>query len=866
MMPRTQFDSQVFYHHAESTLPLLRNHGRHLLVRPDGSILTVLTWGGAAPCLRVWEGRTLAAEHALPAEPDAACLLDAGSGNLQVWFSCGGEIFRADSPQAAPAPWGARGTLQDIVLLPDGRVAAAVKRDADLFLLTGDGTRFDEAHMDDGAGRACLELDADGHLHIAYEKRQGIEYRCVAPEFDIRSLQFTRAERAAQAYGAHPVLLAHGRFLLLAYHGEFARRPSYKHWGDAWERLGRGGYIGVLVRETNSDWRRYRVADSRQIVKPWRPIDTAFGGGPEVEMRVRVEMFCPPALTAGPDGVPQVLWADTERRWIYAARFLEDGFAPAIEARGPLEQLHWCLTPRRVPPNTQGLPLAMMTKTRGHLDSIALPPATVDTIGRRIDFLQCDELARLQGLEPAVEQLRRHPENPIMPRGEPGSRDDGGIVACVARDGDGWQAETMYMSAIEGADIPTLEKWKTWGRMDGRATSRDGIHWTKLDPLPLAERYSVDGGTYHQYSIRYLRDDNEPNADWRFKGLWRAQDAGPWGWVAVVSPDAKIWTSVRADNAVFNADDDICIWRDEADIPARRFKASSISRSFCGRVCCQWTSANGVYWNDERDTLDFADPFGAKPDVGTTGRILLDSWSGPDDEDELHGGYVFRDGDRWLLHYMKWTQDGHVYVALATSRDAINFSRVRGGAVTLPLGEAGTWDAGRLQIWGAPILVEGVWRQYYTGCGWKHGLAGLGARTSMAGMNAPFQMGLAEIEVGRWAHLRLAPEADTGELRTVRLRLAGRHGLQLDVAGMTRRGSEIGCAIFDATTAQPLPGYGYDDCDPLPGDDRALRVTWRGQGLEELRDAHIAIGVRLAGHGARLYGIDLKPHKERRDA
>ena len=82
--------------------------------------------------------------------------------------------------------------------------------------------------------------------------------------------------------------------------------------------------------------------------------------------------------------------------------------------------------------------------------------------------------------------------------------------------------------------------------------------------------------------------------------------------------------------------------------------------------------------------------------LSLTSRVLVDGWAGPNIEDEIHGGVLFRDEDRWLIHYMPWTADGHVILALASSRDGINFTRVAGGKATVPLGEAGTWDAGRV--------------------------------------------------------------------------------------------------------------------------------------------------------------------------
>jgi hypothetical protein len=334
--------------------------------------------------------------------------------------------------------------------------------------------------------------------------------------------------------------------------------------------------------------------------------------------------------------------------------------------------------------------------------------------------------------------------------------------------------------------------------------------------------------------------------------MWRAPTGGPWAWRAVTSPDARTWTKVDSPT-VLNADDDLRVWIDPADVPERRFKANAISRSFCGRVAAQWSSADGMHWHDERDTLDFRDPFGAKPDRGTTGRILLDSWAGPDDEDELHGGFAFRDGDRWLLHYMKWTADGHVYCALASSRDGINFSRVAGGAPTLSLGAAGAWDAGRVAIREAPFRVGDTWRQYYAGCGWKHGLAGIGAKTShWASAHSPLQMGIAEIPVGHWRHLQVRRDTDVGVFWTVPLQLAAPLSLWLDVAGLNRPGSAVRCAVRDTA------GFGFAECDPVRSAGPRQPVSWRGRPLADLQGRCVQLGVELAGHGLQLFGLHIE--------
>ena len=367
----------------------------------------------------------------------------------------------------------------------------------------------------------------------------------------------------------------------------------------------------------------------------------------------------------------------------------------------------------------------------------------------------------------------------------------------------------------------------------------------------------MDGVDEHRYTIRFVKDPNEKNPALRFKGLWRSPESEPWGYLAVTSPDGKRWSKVQNQECVVRADDDLRLWIDPDDIPERRFKANGISRSFCGRVCAQWTSPDGMHWNDERETLDFRDPFTARPDRGSTGRILLDSWSGPDDEDEIHGGYVFRDGERWLLHYMKWTPDGHIYCALASSRDGINFSRVTRGAPTLVLGQPGTWDGGRVALREAPFRVGDVWRQYYTGSGWKHGLGGIGARTSHFGLNCPNQMGIAEIPVGHWSHLRLLRSSDVGEFTTVELDLRRPHGLTVDVEGVEQGASSLMCGVVDPKTSAFIKGFDYGACDPIKHSGRNVPITWQGRGLGLLRSRNLQLRVHMKGYRLKLFGLKL---------
>jgi|GEM_PF-6175136 len=849
LSPRTQFDPQLLPGSDTAAPAVAANHGRQMLIEDDGAVITAMTYAGASPRLVIWRGRTLVAEHRLTGKPSAPVMVDVPGQGISVWLSVDNELYRCSLLDESPSlVKGIRGLLLDVAAGPSGQTWLAVSRGGPLnFNIFENGQINQTMAVGVNAATANIVFDTSGRLHLAAEVDQGIRYR----RYDSLDEQLIPDvdEVAAEPYGSSPVLsvLPDGR-VLFAYLGESCRETGDKRWNVSWQRLGHGGYIGALVRRTDGTWHREHLADSKQIVMRHRPNNEAYGGGPSDDLRIRIEEYSPPALVVDSAGVPQVIWSNLDRRWVYASRFVDSQFTPAVEIRGPFEGLSGpCLVSRTIPAEREThLPFAVITSGRTYLDELVLPATTVDG-ERQIDFLQFDEIAAQSGLEQFVNTLRRRPENPVIAKGDPGGFDDAGIVADIWRDGNRWSAEYL----ARNRDSTSRE----FSPM-GLAESADGINWIKHPPKPSAERYSVDGSTNHRYNVRYIKDPDEPNPEHRYKGLYRVDDLGPWAWAVVVSSDGKEWKRVDTGH-VIRADDDVRLWIDNDDISERRWKATAIGRSYCGRVCLMWYSSDGVHWQGERDTLDLDDPYGSPPDKFGTGRILIDAWAGPDEEDELHGGYVFREGDRWLCHYMKWTPDGHIYCGMATSRDGVNFSRVAGGAVTLPLGEPGTWDAGRVAIREAPFRVGDVWRQYYTGCGWKHGLGGIGAKTSPWGINCPNQMGAAEIEVGRWAGLQLSRDSEAGELTTVPLAPTKPMALTINVDGLARADSTLTVQVLDASTGEPIAGYGTADCQLEPVDGLAVSVRWSEHAT--LPTTAIRLNVKISGWGVRLYGLTLHP-------
>jgi hypothetical protein len=204
-----------------------------------------------------------------------------------------------------------------------------------------------------------------------------------------------------------------------------------------------------------------------------------------------------------------------------------------------------------------------------------------------------------------------------------------------------------------------------------------------------------------------------------------------------------------------------------------------------------------------------------------------------------------------------------VIPALASSRDGINFTRVAGGAPTLPLGPPGSWDSGRISLRNPPHLVDGVWRQYYTGSSWKHGFGGMGKRphpsVPEAALASPMQLGLAEMPAGHWTHLQVSRESEAGELVTVPLRLERPHALTLDLEGGAAPGGAVSCALFEPATRAPHAGHDFVACDPIASSGRDVPVTWRGKGMDSLAARSVQLGVRVLDRRTKLFGLNLIP-------
>jgi hypothetical protein len=389
-----------------------------------------------------------------------------------------------------------------------------------------------------------------------------------------------------------------------------------------------------------------------------------------------------------------------------------------------------------------------------------------------------------------------------------------------------------YMTVLHDPGSGRLRLWYNHRTEDfnagqshlGYLESEEGIHWLRpprvlQDPAPIQFGASVlDEGPNH------------PDPARRFKyGWWKDG-----GLQVASSPDGLTWTPLTPGVVLFHNHDINSIFYD----PLRQKYVATISVYETGpawsgqrRVTMQSYSPDLRTWEtphyvltpddrlDEGETQFYAtDGFLVRGDL-TIGmvKVLRDDLKAddPPDPPEQYGiGYTT----------LAWTRDGETWV-----RDReVFFDRHP---------EKGTWDHAHAWV-DEQVLVGDEVYLYYGGYTRGHKVNRFEER----------QIGLVKMKRDRYVSREAG--AAPGTLRTPQVILEAT-GLTLNA----KVDGEIRVRILDAT-GQPLPGFDWDDCDPIRGDSLAYPVNWKGS-WAALRGQ--AVRLEFALREAALYGFELIP-------
>jgi len=188
--------------------------------------------------------------------------------------------------------------------------------------------------------------------------------------------------------------------------------------------------------------------------------------------------------------------------------------------------------------------------------------------------------------------------------------------------------------------------------------------------------------------------------------------------------------------------------------------------------------------------------------------------------------------------------------ALAVSRDGLNFTRVKNGQRTLPVGPPGSWDSGYVfHAW--PERDGDILRTYYTATTCHHGTDDLAYPA--------IQLGLATIRANGWTFWTPRPDHDRGTVTTIPIRSSAgaRKGLTVNLEGTAGKAGAFAVEVLDAATRKPIQGFAAAECLAPKSDGLAAPVAWKA-GPTLPAGGDIRLRFHLRARGVRLYSFGFR--------
>jgi hypothetical protein len=465
-----------------------------------------------------------------------------------------------------------------------------------------------------------------------------------------------------------------------------------------------------------------------------------------------------------------------------------------------------------------------------------------------------------------LQQAVKHPLNPIVRRGPPGTPDDARIQfhGTVLRVGETFR---MWYLAMDEAG---LRAYGSNAAYDGYARvcyaeSGDGVHWTK-PKLGLVEYHGSTAnnvialeGAAAWPSVRYEPDEPDPAR--RYKMIFKATggrlkgllDRYP-GFDYLVSPLA----AYSADGLRWRLADHNPLLR--ANMEGTNFYRFNGSYFMQGHIPAQHSAPVGML-------------FGGEP----TGRVLftyqspdLVHWSAAPALSFMRHGYrsapqgnveeshtacgAWPRGNIVLGAYLQWhgsevREARWMDVGFMVSNDGLHFREPIPDFQLLARGPKGSWEGGSL--WGVAMLNhEDRTLLYYSG------LDGGGSTALGRG-----DIGLATLPRDRFGYLALKDPREAGRFESCLIDPGDALRIFANVDGLDS-GATIRIGLLDERF-QPVPGYSLAESTPLAAGGLRREVVWkRGGVIRGLGGRKIRIRAELVGAGGRsprLYALYLEP-------
>jgi hypothetical protein len=862
---KTRFDGEMIPGVRDEKIALPLSNGRQIVRTPSGQWLLgfdipakglFLAYGPPAcaegsrfstPALLVGNGApALLAEGSEPAGLSLAIsgrnLYIAWSDRKGVWMASAilppvvdtrtlDDLGKSSRPRLV-AP---DAVLGDIVVNASGAPAIAYSGRDGIFILEGNSSprQISTAGME-----PVIEFDTQQRLHVAYRWQRQLPFSGkpvintqIGYALAVAGPQPPRV--VAHGMSSFPSLVLAGDHPVIAFQYEGLHRLTRDSANYLEQREGGGSGIGYAA-DVSGVWKTGFVSQAAEIVtRDSSPAD-AFKGRiyPLVEEKWR------PKMALDRYGVPWVFWPDTTRRHTYFARWMGSEFSDAEECRGgyyaPSEYL---TAEKHMPATASEIGFAYVAAGRLYFGTVPVPAAS-SAEKRHFLFLDMLEVSEMSGVTRELNRFEKYRQNPVFTAGEPGTWDDFGASFPNVRHDRGKFTMEYSGHSTTPADV-------NWNH--GFAESTDGIHWTRPQ-LGVIDRGGSKQNNIVPWVPNFL-DLEEPDPARRYKGVrvegnWITNFHRP----IAYSPDGVHWQFGQDTvNLTSLLEGGGPAFRDDMDIPERRFKAVGRTMSESHRALGMMWSPDLIHWYGDEAVLDVEDPYG-KPANQWRGRYvavrILDP-SGEKGGDQVYWGTIWIENGLYMCLYAPMQYDGGYQGALAVSRDGFNYMRIRNGQFILPRGPAGAWDSGIIAVGygiNTPLRVGDSVRVYYGGATWHHGTDP---------WRVPPAIGMAELRPDGWTYIQ--PARDSGSATTIPIALD--QARKLFVNADVPRGGEIRVAVLPQHGSAPVPGYGQSDSRAIGGAALRSRVSWAaGDALPGI-GGKVRLRFYLTGTGTRLFSF-----------
>ncbi len=556
-----------------------------------------------------------------------------------------------------------------------------------------------------------------------------------------------------------------------------------------------------------------------------------------------------PQLARDEHGVAWVFWNNSARGHTFYSRWLGTRFSAPYECRtlygDPFSHEKGVVTrPNR--PTTHPILsdfhsvqkemspgsgyLGMAVSSTGpsggvYFDRMVVPDLKPEP-GRKVLFVDMLEVSTTEGLVETLHPMKKHPSNPVLRTGTPGSFDDLRAHAY----GEVLYDQGKFRMWYSGLDQAFAETQRSNHHV-GYAESEDGLNWVK----PTLNQVEYRGSTTNNivdldyqgrgaYMPMIVKDEGEADPDRRYKAIVAQR-----GNTLHYSADGIHWTSGGSVKGRFG--DRRNFFYDILEPkPERRWKVFS----HCGIETYRWVRATCVYWSS--DLLHWtSDP--RNPNMLPRAGV----------EVEQHLTSAWPYAGMYLGMFDIWGPDQLMPQQLIASRDGVNFVHVFDGEPVIELGKQGEWDAGWVSPVNVPLDIGNETWFYYSGSATTIG-------PFVQWNSTPMMTGLATIRRDGFVSLSVDGESKAGWATTIPFQSTGSPlQLEINAAGLSRGEGRILVELLEEGQVLGRSSALVEDGVELPvlWPYGGRQLAWPG-GAKSLQ-----LRFRLEG-GAQLYSFTFK--------